>query len=140
MRREYPRDMSTDPFKANRGYNPEFLRRVRAKRAQAQRMATIEREKRIASTRQTVKLDAPTWVKMIIADCCRKRAIPADQALRKHVRTPHILACRREIFWRLRNSYFRPSYPRIAGWFGLDHTTVMHAVRKYEQRHQSEAA
>jgi ATPase involved in DNA replication initiation len=116
-------------------YNPEFLRRVRARRAEKERR---EREK--APKLFAIHRNMPAWAKQIIADCCRALGLTPEEAFRKNARRRHIVACRHEIFWTIRNAPQRPSYPRIASWFGLDHTTVIHAVSQHEKRVRKERA
>lgn len=48
----------------------------------------------------------------------------------------HTLAARRarkDMWWRLRQPPYNFSYPRIARVFGVDHTTVLKTLRRYEQ-------
>ena len=49
-------------------------------------------------------------------------------------------AARAECFVRLREAPFEWSYPRIAGVFGMDHTTVFHHVNGYAERHRTQKA
>lgn len=54
--------------------------------------------------------------------------------LLKKRRTPHLVRARHHAMWELKRSTFM-SFPEIAKLLGgMDHTTVMHGVRKHQER------
>ena len=49
------------------------------------------------------------------------------------------VAARHEAFYRMRHE-LNMSYPRIAAFFGMDHTTVMHGINKHTEKVEKEKA
>jgi hypothetical protein len=47
-------------------------------------------------------------------------------------RRKNIIAARHEAFYRMRHE-LKMAFPRIAAYFMMDHTTVIHGVRKHEE-------
>ena len=50
-----------------------------------------------------------------------------------------VVAARHEAFYRMRHE-LGISYPRIAAFFGMDHTSVLHGVSNHEKKLQKEKA
>lgn len=78
------------------------------------------------------KLFMPEW-KRIALEVCAKHKVSFKQ-ITSPFRSRETCAARHEVFWRLRHETLM-SYPAIGRRFGgRDHTTVLHGVRKHEQR------
>jgi hypothetical protein len=74
----------------------------------------------------------PLW-KQIAEEVCLKHRITWTE-LHSKQRQPRIVACRHEVFYRLKKEVAMslPDIGRLIG--GRDHTTVLHGVRMHEQR------
>jgi hypothetical protein len=75
----------------------------------------------------------------ILRECCEAFGVGADAVL-SHVKTPRVLDCRIHVIYRIRRET-KWTTPRIGEFMGgRDHTTILHAVRRYELRFGQEHA
>ena len=65
-------------------------------------------------------------------DLIAKRHGVTAEALLNHNRRRFISHARQEVFWLARKEGL--SYPEIATYFDMDHTTVIHGFRQVERR------
>ena len=73
----------------------------------------------------------------IAAEVCEARGVSPVDFFSKRRKRPYVLA-RQEFCWRARNETFA-SYPKIGQFLDRDHTTIMDAVKKHEERMKSSA-
>jgi chromosomal replication initiation ATPase DnaA len=62
---------------------------------------------------------------------CLKHAMTLEEILSKD-RSGLKIKARRELFWSIRTK-LKWSYPKIGKRFGLNHTTILHSVRRYNE-------
>lgn len=75
------------------------------------------------------RLAIPKW-KAIVHDVANLRGIPVEKIMGKK-RTKHIAHARFECWSHMREQ-LGASYPDIAFWFNIDHTSVLHGVRRWD--------
>lgn len=63
---------------------------------------------------------------------CQKYRLTPEELVAKN-RSMDRVWPRRELFWNIRTK-LKWSYPKIAKRFGCNHTTVLHCVRRYNER------
>jgi chromosomal replication initiation ATPase DnaA len=68
----------------------------------------------------------------VLAEVAEKHGLKPLQ-LKARVRRKGLTEARFEAFYRMRNE-LKVSYPQIAMFFGMDHTSVLHGVRMHEQK------
>lgn len=82
----------------------------------------------------------PKTMKDIVDRVSRRYAVTVTEirGKRKH---KGIVAARHEAFWLIRHMLHHLSYPQIGKYFGgRDHSTVMHGVKKHQERVELAAA
>ena len=67
----------------------------------------------------------------IVRGICLKHSMTLEEIVSRDRSGPKIKA-RRELFWSIRTK-LKWSYPKIGNKFGLNHTTVLHSVRRYNE-------
>ena len=70
-------------------------------------------------------------MKEIVKEVAEKHGLKAD-TLMAPSRRKNIISARHEAFYRMRYE-LKMAFPRIAAYFMMDHTTVLHGVRKHEE-------
>ena len=82
----------------------------------------------------------PQAAKRIIRETAEAHYLEPE-ALMLKARQGEIARARHEAMYRLRHELRKPSYPLIGKWLGgLDHTTVLHGVRRHAERLAEEGA
>lgn len=84
----------------------------------------FERRIHIAYADKAALQGIPPRIRPIIADACLSHGVAIHDVLSR-ARKRRVVACRNEIFYRLRRDDATRSWPRIGGWFGRDHTTAL---------------
>ena len=79
-----------------------------------------------------------TTADIIIAEVAKKHKLTV-QMIKSHRRWKEIVEARQEVFWRLsrETTMSLPMMGRKLG--GFDHTTVLHSIRRHEERRQTAA-
>lgn len=101
-------------------------------------------ERIVANYREVCGYDAPvssykSRLALIIDETAEKYEVSKADIL-SHVRDPKLVIPRHEIMWRARKET-EMSYPQIGRKLGeRDHTTVMHGVKRHQERLDREAA
>jgi hypothetical protein len=90
------------------------------------------------------RLPGTTQWQRIVNEVAEKYDISAG-AIIGTCRFYHIKDARQEVYWRIRNEVTiggtPASYPIIGKWIGgRDHTTVLHGIRKHEERMRDHSA
>lgn len=81
----------------------------------------------------------PSKVSEIIAATALDHRIPL-RVIFSPSRTKQATQARHEMMWRLRRMPWRgtiPSFPQIGRWLDRHHTTIIHGVRKHQERIES---
>ncbi|HWK65377.1 MAG TPA: helix-turn-helix domain-containing protein [Rhizobiaceae bacterium] len=76
----------------------------------------------------------PEWVRMIVREVAEKHGVPPREILSRS-RTVQVTAARTEAIYRTKAARPMTSAPTIGKWFGLDHTSVLTALARYQARH-----
>ena len=141
-----------------RGYNPEFVRRVEARREMERRERLIaemkakkqaEKERRanletalvedarvarvIAQYREVEILRGKKSVRQIILETAIKHGVTEAEILGP-CRTKKYVDARHEAMWRARQERPDLSLPQIGNAFRRDHTSILSAVRKMDKK------
>ena len=117
------------------GYNPEFLRKVRAKQKQAEAEAEALKAKELIRRNNEKKLagfnvDAAN----VLAEIAAKHGVPIE-VIWGNSRTQVASAERHEACYELRRRLPWLSWPRIASYIGgRDHTTAIHGAAIHAAR------
>lgn len=80
---------------------------------------------RIAQTKRRMMRD-------VAEEAAREYGVDLGQ-IRSRARSRAVVRARQEAMRRIRDEMGR-TYPEIGQWFGLDHTTVIHGVRRARER------
>lgn len=112
-----------------RGMNPDFVKRVWARRAERE-ADEAKAEQRRQGLEVLWQRKVPKWAAQLIVDTAAEHDVEPLQILFANRRL-RVIAARREAIYRVKAEKPMLSSPRIAGWFGLDHTTILHSLARY---------
>jgi chromosomal replication initiation ATPase DnaA len=131
----------TEQQRAN--YAPAFLAKVEARhlaKHQARRNEPQDKPTpvdienaldRHGAARQIMRDNAmPGWVREIIFNTATKHGVAAASIVLKLRNRPVVIA-RNEAIYRTKETLPALSAPKIAGWFGMDHTAILHALARH---------
>lgn len=90
----------------------------------------------------TEKLTMPPSVERIIREVADHHKLGFVELMRMTNRTRRVAHVRFEAYYRIRNEMeiagYPPSFSQIARWFGgVDHTSIMHGLNRFEEMHPS---
>ena len=74
----------------------------------------------------------PVWVRGIVFDAAVKHGVSAASIVLK-LRARAVVAARNEALYRVKEANPDLSLPKIGGWFGMDHTTVIYALARHAE-------
>lgn len=82
--------------------------------------------------------ELPSRVRLIIESVCERHGVHPRDFLNKQRRCRKTAPCQFEICHILRSMNYgvkgkRPSFPQIGRWIGRDHSTVIHACKRYAE-------
>ena len=134
----------TEEQRAN--YAPAFLARVEAKHKvshRQERVATPEAKPvvvdvddvldRHGAARQIMRDNSmPAWVREIVFDAAARHGVSAASIVMR-IRSRVAVAARNEALYRVKEAKPDLSLPKIGGWFGMDHTTVIYALARHAE-------
>lgn len=115
-----------------KGYSPEFIAQVRE--AQRRKLAeqVAEQERKQAADKMHLR-SVPKWVADIIFETAKEHgASPFD--IVGESRKYRDVDCRAEAIYRIKDKRPSLSSPRIAKWFGKDHTSILYALSYHSRR------
>lgn len=115
-------DEHQDSWK-RRGYNPEFVRSVLARR----------QVPRPGAGRLVRVPGVPLWVSELINETARNHGLDVSRITGKD-RSSNAVIARNEVLYEVRRKNPRLSFPKIGMWFGRDHTAVMFAIASHARR------
>lgn len=136
------------------GYNPDFKRNAaanNARRARERKAAETKRLQReqdaarrvvgniVSQYKAIAVVGGKTPVRDIIARTAAEFNVPIE-AILGNSRAYHVVEARHMAMWRARKERLDMSLPQLGEIFRRDHTTIIHAVRKMEQREKEVAA
>lgn len=104
-----------------RGYNPEFVRSVLARRRK------MPQPGRGCVVRVP---GVPLWVSELINETALKHGMDVGRITGKD-RSVGAVNARNEVLYEVRRTNPRLSFPKIGMWFGRDHTAVMFAIASH---------
>lgn len=116
------------------GLNPVFIAKVRAQRRERMAAAVAESERQQARTKMAQR-GCPQAVRDLIERISVERGV-SMLAIVTGKRGYQVVKARDEAIYeaRQRQTAINKSLPRIAGYFGLDHTSVMASLARYSLR------
>jgi chromosomal replication initiation ATPase DnaA len=134
----------TEEHRAN--YAPEFLARVAAKHSAMGRLKQAAKPKvkpaenvvqdaldRHGAARQVMRDNGmPDWVRQIVFSVAEANEVSAAKIMLKEQSRVAVRA-RNEALYRVKEAKPDLSLPKIGGWFGMDHTTVMYALARHAE-------
>lgn len=128
-----------DPWVAiakNGGYTREFLGRTAAEkraRIEAENARRAEAE-RVAKAKALRDRAIPIWARQIIDEVCATHRVPFDAVMFRGL-DHKTVTTRGEAVYRIKALRPALSSPQIGRWFGIHHTTVLHALSSHAARH-----
>lgn len=103
--------------------------------------ARLFEEDRLRLAQEVANREDPIFVakpwKDIVRETCEKHKVGVGQVMSDQ-RYASVVAARNEVFYRMSRECVL-SLPRIGQLLGKDHTTVLHGIRRYMQKHGLEA-
>lgn len=147
-------EFASDGIDYRLGYNPEFERRASAintrrarerKAAEAKALRQEQEEARravdrvVSQYRAIAVVGGKTPVREIIAKAAVEFGIPVEAILGSS-RSYLVVEARHTAMWRARKERPDLSFPQLGDIFRRDHTTIIHACQKMDQREREGAA
>lgn len=122
-----------EQFTRNRGLAAATVRSVKARRRQEwlARAAELKRQLQEQEHKRALAImrsrRVPSHIKDLIVEICADAGASLADVI-SEMRFRDVRVVRNEIIYVIRSTYPRYSFPRIAVWFGKDHTSIMHAI------------
>lgn len=127
-------------MRERRGFTPEFVAKVRERRAAEATAAEIAaREAEIIANNIKVirgvgRIRMPLWAAQIVMDVAGKHGIEPVHIISKSRTVAHVRA-RNEAYHEIRaaKGHTAPSFPRMGDWFNRDHTGIIWGCARHAQ-------
>ncbi len=119
-----------DEISKRRGYRPEFLAYVSEdrQRQRAEELAAKRHAEAMAKLRRV-----PKWAFGIITETLETYGVLLHEFL-SDCRPVNVVRARHHVYYRIKEAKPTLSSPQIAGWFGRDHTTILHGLACHARR------
>lgn len=115
--------------KVNRGFSRKFVEQVRRQAA-----AEILRRKEHEWAFEIMRANGmPDWVRKIVFQEADAAGIPPSDLVLKCRRVP-VVRARQKAIYLVKAQKPMLTLMKIGGWFGLDHTTVVHSLAAHAER------
>jgi hypothetical protein len=117
---------------ARSAYTKEFLKQaLEAKqRADEAKILAEKQEARRLGLLAFKRRFMPEWARQIVEQTCDKHGICPSEIARDNRKHPAVKA-RNEAIYLVKARKPRLSSPQIGGWFGRDHTSILHSIASH---------
>jgi len=126
--------------KFDRGFNAKFAKRVRSVSSRideeirrieaAEALRKQEHDRAFAIMREN---GMPDWARTIVFDEAKEAGVPPCDMMSKCRRVP-VVRARQKAIYLVKAQKPMLTLTKIGGWFGLDHTTVIHSLAAHAER------
>lgn len=125
-------DITVDPWpeiQRNHGYSPEFLKQAHEARRRRQ-SEELRKQERIRAAKKMKRNKAPVWAAEIIFATAEGYGVSAADIM-FGVRAYEVVDARMAAIYEVKAMKPALSSTLLGKWFGIDHTTVLHALASH---------